>query len=81
MVINKALCGSHGVLCVFKCTEANQRFRILRFFSDERPPKRIKIVNTLELAKMHCSSPGTSGVLKNGVKWFYGYTEIKKGDI
>ena len=51
--------------------------RILRFFSDGRPPKRVKVVSSLELAKLHCKSPLTKGVLRSGVKWFDGYREVK----
>lgn len=69
-------CGVHGVLCVFKCTESKTRYRIIRFFSDGRPSKRVKVVSTLELAKLHCNSPLTKGVLRSGVKWFDGFREI-----
>lgn len=48
-------------------------YKILRFFSDGRRPKRVKYVSTLELAQLHCSSPLTRGVLRSGVQWFDGY--------
>lgn len=51
------------------------KYRILRFFSDGRPARRVKVVSTLELAQLHCSSPLTRGVLRGGVKWFDGYTK------
>lgn len=73
----KPTCGVHGIFCVFKCVESDKRYRILRFYSDGRPAKRIKIVGTLELAKLHCSHPETRGTMRNGVKWFDGFTEIK----
>jgi len=52
-------------------------YRILRFFSDGRPAERVKVVSTLELARLHCNSPLTKGVLRSGVKWFDGWREIK----
>lgn len=52
-------------------------YRILRFYSDGRRTKRVKVVSTMELAKLHCSSPLTHGVLKSGVTWFDGWTEIR----
>jgi len=55
-----------------------KRYRILRFFSDGRPAKRVKVVSTIELAKLHCNSPLTSGFLRSGVKWFDGYREVSK---
>jgi hypothetical protein len=51
------------------------KYKILRFFSDGRSSKTIKVVNSLELAKLHCSSELTHGVLRSGVKWFDGYTQ------
>jgi hypothetical protein len=53
-----------------------ERYRILRFFSDGRPAKRIKVVPTLKLAKLHCRSPLTQGILRLGVKWFGGFIKI-----
>jgi len=53
-----------------------QRYRIVRFFSDHRPAKRIKVVSSLELARLHCSSPLTRGELRSGVKWFDGFKKI-----
>lgn len=52
-------------------------YRIIRFFSDGRSAKRVKVVSSLEIARLHCSSPLTRGVLRSGVKWFDGYVEIK----
>ena len=49
------------------------KYRILRFFSDGRPAKRIKVVSSRELAELHCKSPLTKGVLRSGVKWFDGF--------
>jgi hypothetical protein len=54
-------------------------YRILRFFSDGRPAKRIKVVSSLELAQLHCNSPLTSGVLRSGVRWFDGFRRIHLG--
>jgi hypothetical protein len=56
---------------------AKQKFRIVRFFSDGRPAKLIRVVGTLELAQLHCTSPLTRGTLRSGVKWFDGYREVK----
>ena len=52
------------------------KYRIIRFYSDGRPSKRVKCVSTLELAQLHCSSALTQGELRNGVKWFDGYMKI-----
>lgn len=52
------------------------RYKILRFFSDGRRPKRIKIVSSLEIAKLHCNSPLTKGTLRNGVRWFDGFEKL-----
>lgn len=54
-------------------------YRILRFFSDGRRAKRVKVVSSLELAKLHCNSPLTKGTLRSGVRWFDGFREIKGG--
>ena len=51
-------------------------YKIIRFFSDGRPQKRVKTVSTEELAKLHCSSPETHGILRSGVKWFDGYHKV-----
>ena len=61
--------------------EENERiygknYRIIRFFSDGRPRKRIRTYGTLQRAQEHCKSPLTHGVLRSGVRWFDGYTEI-----
>lgn len=48
--------------------------KIVRFFSDGRRAKLIKVVSSVEIARLHCSSPGTKGVLRSGVKWFDGFT-------
>ena len=53
-------------------------YRIIRIFSDGRPRKRIKTVDTLELAQLHCNSPLTRGTLRSGVHWFDAYTEIRR---
>ena len=53
------------------------KFRIVRFFSDDRPAKLVRVVGTLELAQLHCNSPLTRGTLRSGVKWFDGYREVK----
>jgi len=57
----------------------NMAFRIVRYFSDGRPAKRVKVVSTLEIARLHCSSPGTSGELPGGVRWFDGFRETRRG--
>ena len=49
-------------------------YKIYRFYSDNRKKKLIKRVSTEEIARLHCSSPNTSGVTKTGVNWFDGYT-------
>jgi hypothetical protein len=56
----------------------NKAYRILRFFSDGRSPRRIKLLPTLELARLHCNSPLTRGTLRSGVSWFEGFKEIRK---
>ena len=53
-------------------------YRIVRYFSDGRPAKRVKVVSTLEIARLHCSNPGTSGELPGGVRWFDGFRETKR---
>lgn len=53
-----------------------ERYRILRFFSDGRPAKRIKVVSSLAIAQLHCNDPLTKGTLRSGVKWFDGYRKI-----
>jgi hypothetical protein len=50
-------------------------YRIVRFFSDQRPRKTVKIVKSLEAAQEWCSSPITKGELRDGTKWFDGYEE------
>lgn len=52
--------------------------KILRFFSDSRQAKRIKVVSSEEIARLHCSSPGTSGTLSDGTKWFDGYVKSSR---
>lgn len=56
--------------------EKKENYRIIRFFSDGRPAKRVKVVSSLSLAQLHCSSPLTSGVLRSGVTWFDGYKKV-----
>lgn len=53
-------------------------YKIIRFFSDGRPAKKVKYVPTLELARLHCDSPLTTGELRSGVKWFDGCKETKR---
>lgn len=60
-------------------------YRIVRYFSDNRPAKRVKVVATLAEAKAHCSRPETQGFVKargpmreGGVNWFDGFVEIKR---
>lgn len=48
-------------------------FKILRYFSDGRPARRIKTVSTEAIAQLHCNDPLTRGTLRSGVKWFDGY--------
>lgn len=57
-------------------------YKIIRFYSDGRRPcwKGRRKVATLELAKLHCSSPFTRGVLRSGVEWFDGFTKMKGGN-
>lgn len=53
-------------------------YRILRFFNDGRPSKRIKVVSSLALAQLHCNDKRTRGELRSGVRWFDGFREIKR---
>lgn len=53
-------------------------YKILRFYSDGRPAKRVMVVSSLELARLHCNSPLTRGTLRSGVTWFDGYREKKR---
>lgn len=55
-------------------------YRIVRYFSDGRPAKRIKVVSSLDAARLHCSSPLTSGTLRSGVRWFDGFKKIRGAD-
>lgn len=66
------VCGHHGE----DCTGKVQRYRILRFFSDGRPPKRVRVVESIELARLHCNSPLTKGTLRSGVNYFDGFRAI-----
>lgn len=52
-------------------------YKIVRFFSDARPSETVKIVSSLEAAKLHCSDAKSSGTLPGGVKWFDGFEEVK----
>lgn len=52
------------------------RYRILRFYSDGRRPKRVKIVSSLEIALLHCNDKNTRGTLRSGVKWFDGFIGV-----
>lgn len=58
------------------CTGTVSSYRILRFFSNGRPPKRVKVVSSLKLAQLHCNDPLTKGVLRSGVRWFEGWRKI-----
>jgi len=51
-------------------------YKIKRFFSDGRRPKKVKLVSSLEIAQLHCSSSLTKGELRTGVKWFDGFERI-----
>ena len=55
-----------------------ERYKIVRYFSDMRRAKKIKIVSSLEIAQLHCNDERTRGTLKSGVKWFDGYIKSKK---
>jgi hypothetical protein len=54
-------------------------YKIVRFFSDERPKKVIQRGLTLEEAQKHCQDPKTRGTARKGsssvltVEWFDGY--------
>ena len=68
-----------AIICADNCARSGYNmYKILRFFSDGRPAKRIKVVSSLELAQLHCNSSLTKGVLRSGVKWFDGFKEIKR---
>lgn len=60
-----------------KCICGGEKFRIIRFFSDGRPAKLVKVVSSLYIAQLHCGSPLTSGTLRSGVKWFDGYKGVQ----
>jgi hypothetical protein len=51
-------------------------YQILKFFSDGRPSKRVRVVSSLAVARLWCNGPGTKGTLRSGVQWFYGYSKI-----
>ncbi len=65
-------------------------YKIIRFFSDSRPSKCIKYVETLEEAKNHCMSLATRGfiaprgrvrqAISSGVSWFDGFKEVESKD-
>ena len=46
-----------------------ERYKIIRFFRDNRPKRVVKMDLTLKEAQQHCSDPNTR---KEGV-WFDGY--------
>ncbi len=46
-------------------------YKIIRFYKSGRK-KTIKLVSTLEIARLHCNDPRT---MKEGV-WFDGYTKV-----
>ena len=52
------------------------RYKIIKFYSDHRSPKRVKIALSEREAKEWCSHPNTRGTLRNGIKWFDGWTKI-----
>ncbi len=49
-------------------------YKIVRFYSNERPPRTIKKGLTLAEAQAHCQTPKTEGGTFNaGTAWFDGY--------
>lgn len=60
-------------------------YKIIRFFSDDRPAKVIESGLTLELAQAWCNDPETSSSTAQnperygkGVEWFDGYNAEDK---
>lgn len=51
-------------------------YQIVRFYSDSRGKEEIKQVNSLKEAQEHCQDDDTHGTLKDGTKWFDGYTKL-----
>lgn len=55
-----------------------ERYKIVRFYADDRRPRTIKKGLTLEQAQEHCNRDDTHGTLLDGTFWFDGYTEESK---
>lgn len=49
-------------------------YKIMKYFKDQRPPKRVKSGLTLEQAMTYCQDPITHDPKGN---WFCGFTEVE----